>query len=77
MGISPGGPHPHAAPPAGYSVRCGRCGVLFHTRECRKLEHFSIYRVICPHCHWPGRYLASELHAAHADKALGGAKNAA
>jgi len=46
-----------------YTIKCGRCGVVFPTQDCRKLEHFSIYRVICPHCAWPGRYLASELHA--------------
>ncbi|MGN6593738.1 MAG: hypothetical protein ACTHJX_12650 [Terriglobales bacterium] len=50
----------HQAP---YRVKCGRCGVVFATRDCGKLEHFGIYRVVCPHCHWPGRYLASELHA--------------
>ena len=64
-----------AKPPAGppsthqiesYSVKCGRCGVVFPTQDCRKLDHFSIYRVVCPHCGWPGRYLASELHAAKA-----------
>ncbi|MGH9394289.1 MAG: hypothetical protein ACRD1E_08985, partial [Terriglobales bacterium] len=46
-----------------YRVKCGRCGEVFATAECVKLEHFSIYRVVCPQCHWPGRYLSSELHA--------------
>ncbi len=43
------------------AVKCGRCGIIFTTRYCPKLDHFSIYRVVCPHCSWPGRYLASEL----------------
>jgi|GEM_PF-3225336 len=51
---------PGASP---FRVKCGRCGVVFATAECAKLDHFSIYRVVCPHCRWPGRYLASELHA--------------
>jgi len=50
--------------PPMFSIKCGRCGVIFPTQECGKLDHFSIYRVVCPHCAWPGRYLASELHAA-------------
>lgn len=44
-----------------FAVKCGRCGIVFTTRYCPKLDHFSIYRVTCPHCSWPGRYLASEL----------------
>ncbi len=46
---------------ASFSVKCGRCGVRFITPHCPKLDHFSIYRVTCPRCSWPGRYLASEL----------------
>jgi hypothetical protein len=45
----------------GFAVKCGRCGVTFTTPNVPKLDHFSIYRVTCPHCQWPGRYLASEL----------------
>lgn len=52
-----------ASLPASFHIKCGRCGVIFAVHECLKLEHFSIYRAICPHCRWPGRYLASELHA--------------
>jgi hypothetical protein len=63
----------HQAP---YRVKCGRCGVVFATRDCGKLEHFGIYRVVCPHCHWPGRYLASELHA-HPPAKLTSAKTSA
>jgi predicted RNA-binding Zn-ribbon protein involved in translation (DUF1610 family) len=48
----------------GFTIKCGRCSVIFSSQDCGKLEHFSIYRVVCPHCGWPGRYLASELHAA-------------
>jgi len=48
----------------GFTIKCGRCSVIFPSQDCRKLEHFNIYRVVCPHCGWPGRYLASELHAA-------------
>jgi hypothetical protein len=54
-----------------FSIKCGRCSLIFATDDCRKLEHFSIYRVVCPHCAWPGRYLASELHALVAAKAGG------
>lgn len=43
------------------AVKCGRCGVVFTTAHAPKLDHFSIYRIPCPHCAWPGRYLASEL----------------
>src|SRR6185312_12752065 len=46
---------------AGFTVKCGRCGTTFLTYDCPKLDHFSIFRVVCPHCSWPGRYLASEL----------------
>ncbi len=47
---------------AGFQIKCGRCGRFFSTPECQKLDHYSIYRATCPHCRWPGRYLASELH---------------
>ncbi|HZT72294.1 MAG TPA: hypothetical protein VE996_01425 [Terriglobales bacterium] len=46
----------------GFSVKCGRCGAVFTTKHCVKLDHFGIYRVPCPRCQWPGRYLATELH---------------
>ncbi|MGH9473202.1 MAG: hypothetical protein ACRD1M_10720, partial [Terriglobales bacterium] len=53
-------------PASRYTVKCGRCAVIFGVNHCAKLDHFSIFRVDCPHCGWPGRYLASELHAAQA-----------
>ncbi len=56
-------PLPSLPRPPRFSIKCGRCGVVFPTQDCGKLDHFSIYRVVCPHCAWPGRYLASELHA--------------
>lgn len=46
---------------SGFAVKCGRCGVLFATHNCAKLDHFGIYRVTCPQCRWPGRYFAAEL----------------
>lgn len=46
---------------AGFAVKCGRCGAVFTTPNCAKLDHFGIYRVTCPRCQWPGRYLAAEL----------------
>lgn len=57
-------PAPTRSAAEGFTIKCGRCSVVFSSQDCRKLEHFSIYRVVCPHCGWPGRYLASELHAA-------------
>lgn len=57
-----------ASQPACFHIKCGRCGVIFAIHDCLKLEHFSIYRAVCPHCCWPGRYLASELHAGPAAK---------
>ena len=51
---------------AGFSVKCGRCGAVFTTAHCVKLDHFGIYRVTCPRCQWPGRYLAAELHPVQA-----------
>jgi|GEM_PF-4049798 len=51
------------AKPEDVQVKCGRCGRTFRTQNFPKLDHFSIYRVTCPHCAWPGRYLASELRA--------------
>jgi hypothetical protein len=55
--------HPGQPEAGGYTIKCGRCSVIFSSQDCHKLEHFSIYQVVCPHCGWPGRYLASELHA--------------
>lgn len=59
--LPPSSSSPALAP--AYTVKCGRCTVIFAVSQWAKLEHFSIYRVNCPHCGWPGRYLASELHA--------------
>jgi ribosomal protein S27AE len=52
----------------GFAVKCGRCGITSTSRNCAKLEHFGIYRVVCPHCGWPGRYVASELRPVGADE---------
>jgi ribosomal protein L37E len=62
---------------ASVSVKCGRCSVIFATRQCGKLDHFSIFRIVCPHCGWPGRYLASELHAMPVPATKAGTKRAA
>ncbi len=66
-----------ALPVARFAVKCGRCNATFTTLECGKLDHFSIFRIVCPHCRWPGRYLASELRALPAARARASAKPAA
>lgn len=46
------------------SLTCLRCRHRFEARDCDKLDHFAIYKAVCPECGWPGRYLASELKTA-------------
>ncbi len=55
---------------SGFAVKCGRCGLLFATHHCPKLDHFGIYRVTCPECGWPGRYFAAELRPLKPGEAL-------
>jgi len=70
-----GAPAPGALPPGhGFSLACVRCRHRFEPGDCSKLEHFAIYKAICPQCGWPGRYLASELKEAKAVKPSGAAR---